>query len=109
MNFQCKYFPKYLFILLLVLIFGGCSFLAPPYQQIRYSNDPRMEIMKKEMNKEEAAEVLNMYVKDNTETQTYYDPLYFQQKITEQSIRRNTIVTEELISYEATDVSRDTQ
>ena len=101
MNFQCKYFPRYLVILLLVLIFGGCSSLCP-YQQISYSNDPSLKILKEEKNKEEAVRLLRMYIKDNTETKYYYDYLYLGTKLTEQSIRVNTTVNEEFISYDTT-------
>lgn len=102
MNSQYKYFLKYLFTLSLVLIFCGCSFFGPPYQQIRYSNDPRLGILKVEMNKEEAVRILKIYIKDNTETQHYLGAIYTGITFTEHSTRKNTIVNEESISYDTT-------
>ena len=104
MKVQCKDFSRYwvvLFMLLLIPVLGGCSSLHP-YHQIRYSTDPRIGIMKEAMSKEEAVGVLRIYVKDNTETKLYYDMLYLGVKLTEESIRANTIVTEESISYNTT-------
>ena len=100
MKLQCKHFSRYL-IILLSLTFSACISLAPPYQQIRYSTDPRIGIIKEEMNKEGAAIVLRIYIKDNAKTDYYNYPLYGV-KITEKSIRRNTIVNEESISYDTT-------
>jgi hypothetical protein len=85
----------------LVLIFGGCSSLCP-FQQIRYSNDPHLKRMKEEMNKEEAVRLLRMYIRDNAETKHYFDVLYLGAKLREQYIQENTLVNEELISYDIT-------
>lgn len=102
MIFQCKYFPKFLIILPLVLVFGGCISFSPPYQQIRYSDDYELNILKEKMNKEEAVHLLRMHIKDNAETMNYYLYPTLGLTIKEESIRRNTIVNEESISYHTT-------
>jgi len=98
---QRKYFPKQLITLPLVLIFGGCISFSPPYQQIRYSDDSELNILKEKMNKEEAVDLLRIHIKDNAEAMNYLYPT-LGLTIEEKSVRRDTIVNEESISYHTT-------
>ena len=102
MNFQCKCFAKYFSILWVVLILEGCISLAPPYQQIKYSTDFHIETMIAEISKETALKILEVNLRDNTNTSVYYDPLYFGVKLRENSKREDAVVTEEFISYNIT-------
>ena len=81
-----------------VLILEGCISLAPPYQQIKYSTDFHIETMIAEISKETALKILEVNLRDNTNTSVYYDPLYFGVKLRENSKRGDAVVTEEFIS-----------
>ncbi len=110
-----KYFQIY-FVVLFVLICGGCRSLPSsfyPDQQIKYSNDPLLKTLRDEMNTEDAIKVLRIYIRDHRENIAVRDIqtndililgietiLANGEVISNESIQENTVVNEELISYE---------
>ena len=57
MNSQNKLFRRYS-VVLLVLLFVGCSKFLLPWKQIEYKNDNQIKIFKTEMNKDDAIKIL---------------------------------------------------
>jgi len=111
-----KYFQIY-FVVLFPLIAGGCRSLPSsfyPNQQTEYSNNPQLQAFKDEMNPEDAIRVLRTYIKDDPKNTPIRDArtnniliipdtettLPNGEVISKEHIQENTVVNEELISYE---------